>query len=383
MTIYITGGTLVTPHQALPGQALVVEEGKIAAVIAADQVPAGAEIIDARGMWVIPGMMDVHVHGSDGADTMDATPEALHTMARFFAKHGVTGYFPTTMSAPAEAIKRAIENVASCPQPDDGAQHLGVHVEGPYLNTAYPGAQPPSVLRLPDPGEYRFWLESGVVRLITLAPEVEGAHELIREGVARGIEFAAGHTGAEYDEMQAAVGIGLRQATHTFSAMLGLHHRRPGTVGAVLTDDRIYAQLIGDGVHAHPSVVKLLARAKGSTRTILITDAMRAAGMPDGEYDLGGTMVRVQGGVARLSEDVLAGSTAAMDAVLRNMMHFAGLSLVEALPMATSVPAEAMGLAGRKGVLAAGADADIALLDAGYQVRLTMVTGRVVYRASS
>ncbi|MBZ0294322.1 MAG: N-acetylglucosamine-6-phosphate deacetylase [Anaerolineae bacterium] len=382
MTTYITGGTLATPYQALPGQALVVDGDKITAVVAADQVPADANVIDASGMWVVPGLIDVHVHGSDGADTMDATPEALHTMARFFAKHGVTGYFPTTMSAPADAIKRAIENVASCPQPDDGAQHLGVHVEGPYLNTDYPGAQPPSVLRLPDPAEYRFWLESGVVKLITLAPEVEGAHDLIREGVARGVEFAAGHTGAEYDQVQAAVGIGLRQATHTFSAMLGLHHRRPGTVGAVLTDDRIYAQLIGDGIHTHPSVVKLLARAKGNTRTILITDAMRAAGMPDGEYDLGGTMVRVQDGVARLSADVLAGSTATLDAVLRNMMNFAGVSLVEALPMATAVPAEAMGLSGRKGVLAVGADADVVLLDVKYQVALTMVAGRVVYRAS-
>jgi N-acetylglucosamine-6-phosphate deacetylase len=235
---------------------------------------------------------------------------------------------------------------------------------------------------LADPAEYAYWLNSGVVKLITIAPELDGAHDLIRAGLAHGVEFAAGHTGATYEQMQAAIGLGLRQATHTFSAMSGLHHRRPGTVGAVLTDDRIYAQLIGDGVHTHPAVIKLLARAKGTARTILITDAMRAAGMPDGEYDLGGELVQVRGGVARLSEDVLAGSTATMDAVLRNILSYGGLSLTQALPMATAVPAEAMGLAGRKGVLAPGADADIVLLDATYQVRLTLIGGRVVYGAA-
>jgi N-acetylglucosamine-6-phosphate deacetylase len=379
MTIEIRGGTLITPHETLTGHRLVVADGRITR-IEPDSAPAADDpAIDAGGLYVVPGMIDVHVHGADGCDTMDATPQALRTMARFFARHGVTGYYPTTMSAPPEAIRAAIENVINCPQPDDGAHHLGVHVEGPYLSPDYPGAQPASALRPADPAEYAFWLESGVVRLITVAPEVPGCMELIRAGQARGIEFAAGHTGASYEQIEAAVEIGLKQATHTFSAMLGLHHRRPGTVGAVLTDDRIYAQIIGDGVHAHPAVVRLLARAKGASRTILITDAMRAAGMPDGEYDLGGYLVRVEGGVARLSEDVLAGSTTTMDAVLRNMMAFAGLSLAEALPMATATPAQAMGLAGRKGVLAAGADADVVLLDHDYQVVLTMVAGRVIY----
>lgn len=380
MSVIIRGGTVVTPYQALHGQQVVIEDGRINRI--ESQTDSTGDVIDATGLYVIPGMIDVHVHGGDGADTMDATPEALHTMARFFARHGVTSYYPTTMSNPAETIRAAIENVANCPQPEDGAQHLGVHVEGPYLSPDYPGAQPPSVLRLADPDEYQHWFDSGVVKLITIAPELEGAHELIRAGQAHGVEFAAGHTGATYEQMQAAVGIGLRQATHTFSAMLGLHHRRPGTVGAVLTDDRIYAQLIGDGVHTHPSVIKLVARTKGTARTILITDAMRAAGMPDGDYDLGGETVRVEGGVARLSEDVLAGSTATMDLVLRNMMTYGGVSLTEALPMATAVPAEAMGLSGQKGALLPGAGADVVLLDAAYQVKMTMIAGRVIYQSA-
>lgn len=377
----ITGGTLVTPFETLTGHDLVIVGDRIAAIVPQSSNHADADAIDARGLFVVPGMIDVHVHGSDGHDTMDATPEALRGMARFFVRHGVTAYYPTTMTAPPEAIRAAVDNVRRCSQPEDGAQHLGVHVEGPYLSPKHPGAQPASALRDPVPSEYAGWLDSGVVRLITIAPERPGALELIEAGLDAGVEFAMGHTDATYEQVIEAANRGVRQATHTFNAMVGLHHRQPGGVGGVLSDDRIYAQVIVDGVHVHPAAVKVLARAKGPGRTLLITDAMRAAGLPDGGYDLGGQPISVSGGVARTKDGALAGSTATLDVVLRNMMAFAGLSLAEALPMATATPAEAMGLAGRKGVLASGADADVVLLDAEYQVHLTMVGGRVVWRA--
>lgn len=380
MTLNITGGTLITPHQTLENYTLTLSGDKIAGIHPAQRTDG--EVIDARGLYVVPGFIDVHVHGSAGHDTMDATSEAIHTLGRFFARHGVTSYYPTTMSAPANAITRAIENVSRTPQPIDGAQHLGVHVEGPFLNRKYPGAQPASALRDPDTAEYEGWFDSGVVKLITVASELKGGLELIREGVQRGIEFALGHTAASYEDVIAAVDVGARQATHTFNAMLGLHHRNPGTLGAVLTDDRIYAQIIGDGVHTHPAMVKLLVRAKGAGRTILITDAMRATGMADGTYALGDDQfVTVQGGIARTADGALAGSTATLDGVLRNVIQFAGVSLAEALQMATSTPAEAMNLSGRKGVLAEGADADIVLLDQMLQVCMTIVAGRVVYSA--
>lgn len=378
----ITGGTLVTPGDVLPDHTLVIENGAITALAAG--LPAarpGDQVIAADDCWVAPGFIDVHVHGADGHDTMDAAPEALHGMARFFAAHGVTAYFPTTMTAPAAAIAAAIANVQACPQPGDGAAHLGAHLEGPYLSTAHKGAQAADHMRDPDPAEYVAWLESGTVRLMTVAPELDGAPELIARGVSLGVEFAAGHTGASYERCQAAADIGLRQATHTFNGMARLHHRQPGPVGATLADDRIYAQVIADGIHLHPAVVRLIVRAKGTAHTILITDAMRATGLPDGVYDLGGQTITVEGGVARLDADTLAGSTLTMDAALRNAMAFAGLTLPQALPMATTTPAEAMGLAGRKGVLAPGADADVVLLDAAGYVRLTMVGGAVVYRA--
>lgn len=378
--MHIINGRIITLDTVLDGHTLVIEAGKIAAIVPAESAPPASEILDAQGLWVAPGFIDVHVHGGDGHDTMDATPQAIHSMARFFARHGVTSYFPTTMSAPAEAIARAIANVAACPQPEDGAQHLGVHVEGPYLSKDYPGAQNPDVLRLPDPQEYTGWFESGVVRLITAAPEIEGALELIDAGVRQGIEFAIGHSGASYEEVITAADHGVRQATHTFNGMLGLHHRRPGTLGGVLTDDRIYAQMIADGIHLHPAIVRLLARAKDPSRVILITDAMRAAGLPDGDYDLGDQPVTVQDGIARISNGSLAGSTATMDHVVRSTMQFAGLTLPQAVMMATTVPARAMKLS-HKGIITAGGEADIVLLDDDVQVQATIVCGRVVYRA--
>jgi len=382
MRTLITGGTLLTPHTALPNHTLVIEEGRIAALGAGRLAPgAGDRVIEADGRWVVPGFIDVHVHGAVGYDTMDATPAALQQMARFFARHGVTSYLPTTMTAARTDIQAAVQTVASCPQPEDGAQHLGVHLEGPYLNLDYRGAQHPDHFRSPAPDEYLAWLETGVIRLITLAPELEGAAELVASGRARGVEFAIGHSGASYEQVIEAANWGVRQATHTFNGMLGLHHRTPGTLGGVLTDDRIYCQVIADGVHVHPAMVRLVVRAKGTGRTILITDAMRATGLQDGTYDLGGQEVTVRDGVARIASGSLAGSTLTLDVALRNVMRYAGLALGEALPMVTATPAEALGLAGRKGVLAAGADADVVLLDADLKVVMTLVAGRVVYTA--
>ena len=382
MRTLIAGGTLLTPHATLADHTLVIENGQIVALQVGRVAPlAGDRVIGADGCWVVPGFIDVHVHGAVGYDTMDATPAAVEHMACFFAQHGVTSYLPTTMTAAAADIWAAIETVAGCSQPEDGAHHLGVHLEGPYLNLAYRGAQHPDHFRLPAPDEYLRWLETGAIRLITCAPELAGAAELVAAGRGRGVEFAIGHSGASYEQVIEAANWGMRQATHAFNGMLGLHHRTPGTLGGVLTDERIYCQAIVDGVHVHPAMVKLLVRVKSTARTILITDAMRATGLRDGTYDLGGQTVTVQDGVARIGSGSLAGSTLTLDVALRNAMRYTGLSLAEALPMVTSTPAEAMGLAGRKGVLAPGADADVVLLDAQLNVVTTVVAGRVVYRA--
>ncbi len=376
----IRNGRILTPGGVLEGHDLVVAGGRIQAL----QVPGGegGDILDAQGLWVAPGLIDIHIHGALGCDVMDATAAALGRVARYLAQHGVTSWLPTTMSASREEIDAAIVSVASCPQPLDGAQHLGVHVEGPYLCRKHRGAQAAEALRLPDPEEYDAWLQGGIVRLITVAPELAGADRLIAAGRRVGIEFAIGHSGADYETVLKAADRGLRQATHTFNGMAGLHHRQPGTLGAVLDDDRVFAQLIGDGLHVHPAVVRLLLRAKGRDRVILISDAMRAACLGDGDFDLAGQAVTVRGGEARTLDGALAGSTVTLDEVLRRVMRYADLTLPQALPMASTVPAAAMGLTGRKGSLQAGADADIILLDDDAQVQLTLVGGRVVHDRS-
>ena len=385
MRIFLHGGTLITPYETLPDHDLVIEDGLIASMYPASQgqeVSGEGSHIDAKGLWVIPGLIDLHVHGSAGSDTMDSTPEAIQTMADFFVRHGVTSYLPTTITAPLQATNAAIQNVISMAQPQAGARHLGVHLEGPYIGSQYRGAQPEEWLRSPDPHEYERWFEMGSIRLIALAPELPGTIELIERGTRQGIRFSVGHSSANYEQVIQAADHGLNQATHTFNGMTGLHHREPGAAGAVLTDDRIYAEIIVDGIHLHPAVVKLVVRAKGIDRTILVTDAIRATGLADGDYDLGGHQkVQVRDGIARTSRGSLAGSTLAMDAALRNVMRFAGLSINDALRMATTTPAEAMGLSSCKGIIQPGADADLALVDPDLNVHATIINGALVYDA--
>ncbi|MGD0878229.1 MAG: N-acetylglucosamine-6-phosphate deacetylase [Anaerolineales bacterium] len=381
MQTLITGGTILTPDQVIMAHTLIVEGEKILQIIPdAPSALIGKEIIHVKGFFVIPGFIDIHVHGAYGFDTMDATSDAILGMGNYFARYGVTSFLPTTVAASARDIQATINNVSTTPQSSHGARHIGIHLEGPYLSHEFRGAQPSQHLRSADINEYKSWIENKDVRLMTVAPEVEGVSDLIKVGTEAGIEFALGHTGATYEQAQAAVGSGLRQATHTFNGMPAFHHRSPGVLGAVLSDDRIWAQIIVDGIHVHPAIVKFLIKAKGTDRTILITDAIRATGMPDGDYSLGDQMVHVKDGVARTDAGGLAGSTLTMDQALRKVMEFVEISLPEALPMATRVPATAMNLESHKGTIAPGFDADIVVLDESYHVRMTMVGGRVVYR---
>jgi N-acetylglucosamine-6-phosphate deacetylase len=383
MRTILLGGSLVTPDDILEEHGLIIEEGTILALLPEAEIDArpGDHVIDAGGLWVAPGLIDLHIHGCNGADTMDADPQALVVMSRFLASHGVTSFLPSTISAGREATEAAITAFHRYRADGQGALPLGLHLEGPYLNPRFNGAQPAPVLRPPDAAEYTYWLEDGAVKRITLAPELDGALALIRTGREKGVYFAAGHTDASYEVMLASVEAGLTQTAHTFNAMSPLHHREPGTVGAALSDERIFAEIIVDGVHIHPAVVRLAVKAKGTARVLLVSDAMRATGLPDGEYDLGGQPIQVQGGVALTQSGRLAGSTLTLDAALRNVMQFTGLSFPEALRMATRSPAEAMGWEGKKGVLRPGTDADVTLFDGEFAVRMTIVGGRVVFSA--
>ena len=380
--VFISGGTLITPARLHRDCLLVIEDGQIVEIEPGKHIPAAGKNekrVTANGCWVAPGLIDLHVHGGAGYDVMDASPEALQAMSIFFAKHGVTSFLGTTLSSSAAALAKAISSVEQFKGRENGAACLGVHLEGPYFSPDRAGAQPLEHLRLPERREYSHWLESKIVKRITLAPELPGSLELIKEGVSRGIRFAAGHTRAAYEQMLAAVDLGLNQAAHTFNGMDSLHHHEPGVVGAVLDDERIYAEAIADGIHLHPVIIRLIIRAKGCDKVMLVTDAMRAAGLPDGIYDLGGQDIHVHEAVSRTASGGLAGSTLTLDCALRNMLKFGGISLKHAVTMAARVPAEAMGWQEKKGAIQVGADADLILLDAGLQVRATFVKGNLVF----
>ncbi len=358
MRMLIDCGSLVTYDRIEHDRRVLIEDGRICAIKAHMDAPADAIVLDARDRIVVPGFVDIHVHGAMDADTMDATPEALQTMARFFAVHGVTGFLPTTMTAPRELISAAIESIkraAAESHPGDGpvsARILGAHIPRQR------GAQPAAFMRPADPAEYRPWFESGVVRLITVAPEVGGVMQLIEDAQRSGVTVAIGHTDASYEQAQAAFAAGANQATHTYNAMRGLHHREPGALGAVLTNDATFAQLICDNVHVHPAAASVLYKGKGADRLALITDAMEATGLGDGEFTLGGQQVTVREGIARLDDGALAGSTLTMDAAFRNIIAATGCSLVEAARMCSGTPARAVGLGDRKGRIAPGYDAE-------------------------
>jgi N-acetylglucosamine-6-phosphate deacetylase len=305
-------------------------------------------------------------------------------MARFYASRGVTAFLPTTMTAPHDQVEAAITNVGrvmDAVPADDGAQPaariLGAHVEGPFINPRRCGAQSPDDMRAADPAEYLPWFESGVVKLITVAPEIDGAMPLIEHATRHGVVVAIGHTDATYAQAQAAFAAGASQCTHTYNAMRGLHHREPGALGAVLVNDTVYAQLICDNVHVHPAAMMTLFRCKGPDRIALITDAMEATGLGDGDFTLGSNDVRVRSGVARLANGALAGSTLTMDTAFHNVMAATGCTLAEAARMCSTTPAAAIGVGDRKGRIAPGFDADLVLLDRDLRVVKTVVGSEV------
>jgi N-acetylglucosamine-6-phosphate deacetylase len=380
--VLIYNVTLCLPAGPRPKGWLLAQGGHITHLGWREPPPsADAERLDAGGLWLAPGLIDLHAHGARGCDTMDATPDALRSMARFYASHGVTGFLATTMSASAEHILTALRNVAIVmAQGTGGAALLGAHVEGPYLDLNKRGCQDAAQIRGAHVGEYETFFATGVVRLITLAPEVPGSQELIRYAIEQGVRVAAGHTRATFDQMCAAASLGVSQVTHLYNGMELMHHRKPGAVGAALTLEELTCQLIADRTHVHPAILRLTVRAKGLDGVLLVTDAMGGAGMPDGEYRLGEIAVSVRQGVARTAEGALAGSTLTLDQAVSNMMVAADLTLPQALRLASLNPARALGIAGRKGRLAVGYDADLILVDTDVTVHLTLVEGQIVYR---
>ncbi|MEX2460434.1 MAG: N-acetylglucosamine-6-phosphate deacetylase [Paenibacillaceae bacterium] len=393
------GKVVVQDGSVIEQGALLVYEGKIAWVGSENELKrieqhdAGwkfkqdkikcsdiEQTIDAQGGWVLPGFIDVHVHGGFGADFMDASLEALNTITGFHSKNGTTAMLATTMTASHEEISAVLSVVDEYMQGDmPYAQLLGVHLEGPFISPKFPGAQNPAFITLPQITWLESWVREhpDVIRLLTLAPEQEGALPLISWLKGQGITVACGHTDASYEQIEAAVEHGLQHAVHTFNAMRVLHHREPGTVGAVLSDDRIYAEIIADGHHVHSACIQLLSKAKPKDKLLLVTDAMCATGLNEGIYKLGGLKVIVKDGVARLLEgDSLAGSTLTMIDAFRFCVEKIGLPIPQVSQMASGTPAATLGFADHMGSIAEGKQADLLLVSPELQLQTVWVKGK-------
>jgi N-acetylglucosamine-6-phosphate deacetylase len=389
-----TAGRLLTPTDAVEHPLLLVEQGRVLEISArrGRQAPAGVSVSDFGDGVMAPGYVDLHIHGSAGYDVMDDSAEALPAIEQLLARHGVTSYFPTTVSAPMDTTLRALERLADAIEnrerererqnADDKirALPLGIHLEGPFISHVRRGVHPPENLLTPKLSTFeQFWHAArGRIRMMTIAPELEDAPEVIAEAARRGVCVSLGHSDADFEAAGRGIAAGARHATHTFNAMRPLDHRTvdhrsPGILGAVLTDRRVSADIIADGVHLDPAIVKLFAEAKGPEQTVLITDAISATGMPDGRYRLGSFEVDVRDGKC-MADGKLAGSVLTMDRAVRNLARFAEWDLPQAIAAASRNPARAAGIA-NKGVLTVGADADFVVLSREGEVLRTFVGG--------
>lgn len=363
-----------------------IENGRICSIARRDsaEVPTGARVLDFPGATLAPAFFDVHIHGAAGHDAMEATPQALSAISGFLASRGTGSFLATTVTAPLDATLRAVEGLAQWiaqPLAEGHAQTVGIHLEGPFLSHAKRGVQPAEHLLAPSIATFDrlFDAAEGHVRLMTLAPELPGAVELAAHATARGVRVSVGHSDATAAETRAAIAAGATSATHTFNAMRALDHREPGILGTVLTNDALYAELICDGIHTEPEIVRLWWRAKGPERAILVTDAMSAAGMPDGEYQLGGFAVQVANGRA-MARGVLAGSVLTLDCALANFIAFTGATVEQGLNLLSANPAAMTGLTDRAGSLAVGQPANLVAVDASGKLVGSIVGGQSAHR---
>ncbi len=380
-TLLISGCRLHdAPPQSSPVDVLV--RGSTIDVIGA---PAGTPAntrLDAGGRTLIPGFIDIHVHGAGGADVLDGTPGALETMSRALARMGTTSFLGTSFMQPQAGSRHLPVAAEQVGRKLGGARLLGLHLEGPFINPEKRGGIPPSAI-YPSTRQAMdevLELTGGTLRMMTLAPELEGNLALVERLAGEGIIAAFGHSAASYEETRAGIAAGITHCTHLFNAMAGLHHREPGPLPALHESEHVTVEIISDDVHVRAPVVRFTHRAFGTERCVCITDAMRTAGMPDGRYVYGGREFESKDGAARYLDGTLIGTALSLREVALRFHEYTGCTFAEAVDAATLVPARVLGLEDRKGSVAVGKDADLVLLDADHSVWATVVEGEVVYR---
>jgi N-acetylglucosamine-6-phosphate deacetylase len=377
---------ILTPVDVIQAGAIVFsDDGQIAYVGPIENAPQDTEKhLDMRGLFVVPGFIDIHVHGGNGITFggTENSAEELISYSKWIVKAGVTGFLCSLAAPDANALVDLVGRyVKAMKAGAPGAEPLGIHLEGPFISKEKKGAFNPKWLRLPSMEEAEAVLAAGQgwIRQMTLAPELPDAGQIAALYREAGVVVSLGHTNSDYESASAALKGNFTHVTHTFNAQSGFHHRKPGVFGAILTSDQITAEVIADTIHSHPGAIKILVRCLGTDRIALITDAMAGAGLPDGTYDLVGQRVTVKDGHATLADGTISGSTILLNQCVHNINQQVGVSLLEAVKMASLIPARAMGFANRLGNIAVGKQADLTIIDQDVNVRMTIVRGRIVY----
>ncbi|WP_026583522.1 N-acetylglucosamine-6-phosphate deacetylase [Bacillus sp. J33] len=382
--LLLKNAKIILENDLLDSGFILIENEKIIKVGSMDELPPAdqaAEVIElSPDQTISPGFIDVHIHGAGGADTMDATPEALATMAEVLPAEGTTSFLATTITQEKEKIEAALANAALYQKEQNSrgrAEVVGIHLEGPFINETRAGAQPKNHILDPDIELFKRWQAAAnhTIKLITLAPEKANGYEFIRYLRENGVVASIGHSDAIFTEMEKAVEAGATQVTHLFNGMRGLHHREPGVAGAALLLKELIVEMIADGIHVRPEMIKLALNAKGPDGMILITDSMRAKCLKNGHYDLGGQDVTVENGQALLADGTLAGSILKMKDSIKNMIDFTDITLMEAVRLASSNPARQLNICDRKGSISEGKDADLVVLDENLEVAMTFCRG--------
>lgn len=378
-------GKVITPETVILDGVVLVEGTKILEVGNQKAVKFSKKEFSVWGgpqYCLVPGFIDTHIHGAQGRDVMEGTSSALDMISQSLVRHGTTAYLATTVTASVKKTLQTVERLSNqIGHSRLGAQLIGIHLEGPFISSEKRGAHsaihihPPSISFL----NQILTCAGNQVKLITLAPEIKGARNLIRHAQSRNVVVSLGHSNAKFKDAQEALALGASNATHIFNAMRPFTHREPGILGAVLTNPSVWTELIADGIHVAPNTIKLLLKLKGTRKILLVTDSVSAQGMPDGHYQLGDSQVTVLNGVCRSSEGQLAGSTLTQDQAMRNLLNWSRLPLQEIIFMLTTNPAQSLKIEDSKGSLTPGNDADMVLLLKDLSVHTTVIKGEIGY----
>lgn len=380
MIMLIKNVNIITPYEILKGS-VRIENGIIANIdLAGSLFSEDYEVLDGQGNYLSPGFIDIHNHGNSGFDIMDSTKEALDNIGEYHLSNGTTSYLATIITSSYEDTIGAIKNVKDYVNKGNRSKILGIHLEGPFINPIKKGAQPEKNIRLPNLSYMNSILENSLswIKMVTLAPELYGALDLIEYLRKKNIIVAMGHTDANFDETKAAISSGATIATHFYNGMRLFDHRDPGIIGAVLNEDKVYCEIIYDRVHVHDEAVRIALKMKGHDKIILVSDAIRATGLSDGEYELGGQIVNVNEGIPRLNSGKLAGSTLSLRKAVYNMVTFLNIPILKAVKMASLNPAKAINMHNTIGSIEIGKRADLIVFDKDINIKEIILNGKLI-----